>query len=152
MSTCLSFVFVSVLSLLTACAAEGGREFSASSANEIHTGTSSKADVVSLLGNPLQRNISPNGDETWTYQHVHGEDSNPAQTFVLSAIPGFGPMIALNNAQTQSNMDTVTISFHGDSVVACRTQSLSQSGRLTDATGGSTTIRETSCGDISKRK
>lgn len=62
------FFIFSLLFLLTSCAATPGPNL-ASKASMLHKNLSTKGDVLSLLGPPVQAFVTPEGKEEWYYYY-----------------------------------------------------------------------------------
>ena len=106
-----------------------GEDFSSANTGQIHSGATTKQAVIGLLGPPFQRNIAPNGDETWGYTFSTGH---------AGALSALVPLSDVSSSNRQ-----VTITFHGDVVASC--QYISTSEHNPYSGGGTTQI--TNCGD-----
>ena len=67
---------VAGLILLSGCAAKTGNEAiykmnKADMSREIVVGKTTKNDITSKLGNPMEVDYTSQGDEKWTYKHVY---------------------------------------------------------------------------------
>lgn len=70
-STIKTGIVLALASLLGACATELGRDFNEEYAQQIKSGETTKADVLSRLGRPALRKGTKD-EETWTYAFYTG--------------------------------------------------------------------------------
>lgn len=65
-----SFLFIHLLAILAGCAT-AGHQFNMNATNQIKIGTSTKNDVVAILGNPSSEFIHGDGHLFLNYNDVH---------------------------------------------------------------------------------
>jgi outer membrane protein assembly factor BamE (lipoprotein component of BamABCDE complex) len=145
--THIKIAFCALLPLVSsACMAppDMGKDFDETKVSEIRIGATTKSQVQSLLGAPVNR-LSMDGRETWTYQRVTTSNSG-AGTYAAtqgamtvasiagSMIPGVGALgmmagalaatsaggMAASQSKITSNAKTLTIEFRQDIVLTCR--------------------------------
>lgn len=106
-------LMLGLATVLAACGTTSGRNFDLSSARGIRPGLTTKAQVISYLGQPYTR-ASKNGAETWTYSYSAINPKLGAQAFVPfvgGLLPGaFG---------ADTNARSVDVTFDGNTVATC---------------------------------
>lgn len=112
---------------LTACSTSSGRDFDLGSAKNIRPGLTTKAQVVSYLGQPYTR-VSSNGIETWTYSYSVMNPKLGAQAFV----PFVGGLLP-GAFSADTNARNVNVTFNNNIVSACQ---LSASSGQSSSGGG----------------
>jgi outer membrane protein assembly factor BamE (lipoprotein component of BamABCDE complex) len=130
-----SYFSIAIAIMLSGCAATMGNKFDGSEIHKIKTGTSTKENVLSLMGTPFRKNTSADGTSTWIYTFY-------ANKVGLLAIYGMGT--------SESNSQTLSVTFNkSDVVTTCKysTQNSSGSG-VTGAMGASGEHNEMNCGDV----
>lgn len=118
---------------ITCCAcitASSGREFDIAAASKIKAGASTKADVVTLLGEPFRKDIGgaaayAGAQETWTYYY--------REIYVT-------PLPVSQSDRTQDN--SVVVMFNGDKVLTCIKTEASSQGTREIFGGGGTRVQQ----------
>lgn len=99
---------ITIISLglcLTGCAATAQTKHLSSDVCLVMPESTTKAEVLSFLGDPDQKKTSPDGDETW-YYHKENKD-------FIRTVPLIGEKLGT------LNYETVAISFMGNKVRTC---------------------------------
>ena len=135
-----------VLIVMVACTSTQGKKVDVSNTTKIHSGVTTKADVIKTIGNPLRRNIAPNGTEVWYYTYSSATSTPGLSMFFLGA---FGKQHVTRESQS------ITIMFTGDTVTSCRVTVASSdvSGNLIEigsGTGQTGVTTSANCGDLPK--
>ncbi|MBU0485045.1 MAG: hypothetical protein KKB30_11100 [Proteobacteria bacterium] len=101
----LSVLFIFLLFLITACGAKEPVRHLSSDVCLVMPEKTTRQEVLSFMGNPDQRQVSPEGDEKWIYARV--KKSFWRQTPLIGNYFGF------------ETYDVVTVTFLGDKVFTC---------------------------------
>lgn len=106
---------IAVAIILTGCVTNStiGAKFDDSVIHKIKTGTSTKENVLSLMGAPFGKNTSSNGTSIWTYNFIAAKNSNP-----LAAAYGLG-------GASENSSQTLMVTFNKSGVVTACTYSTS---------------------------
>lgn len=133
------------VSLVAGCASTTtGNKFDESQINKIKTGTSTKENVLSLMGAPSSKNSSSNGTSIWSYQFMEFAGRPTALEFV--------PIVSLfaGGITTSSSTQSLTTTFDKSGIVtSCmyRTSS-SQNSDSKLGGGGAEESVEMNCEDV----
>lgn len=108
--------------LVTGCATVTvGTEFDSSKISKIKTGTSTKTDVLSYVGQPLRKSTSPDGISVWSYSFMTSASKMTAKSFI--------PIVGMNARKTERESKDLTVSFNKSEVVdACTYKTFSNKG------------------------
>lgn len=108
------FVAVAVAATLSGCfSMTTGRKFNDNSVKDIHTGKTTRSEVIQMFGQPPNRTSTGNGNEIWTYIHHQAKSHATAATYI--------PIVGLfaGGGKTTSSMQSLTVQFAGDIVSSC---------------------------------
>lgn len=100
-------IVVGTVVLLAACGQVGNKEIvTDNTVSQIRAGTTKKAEVRTLVGDPTKVTFSDNGEETWEYAY-EAYKANPAQL-----IPFVGMLVP-----AEVDEHSLTVRFRPDGVV-----------------------------------
>ncbi len=105
-------ILLLLFALMAACATTHPVRHLSSDVCLIMPGSTSKADVLSFLGQPDLREVQKNGDEVWSY---YKKNEN-----ALQDLPGVGDTFG------KITYETVTVTFIGNQVRTCIYRQLDQ--------------------------
>lgn len=81
------FLSIYLLAILAGCAT-AGHQFNMNATDQIKVGTSTKDDVVALLGNPSSVSTNGDGHVVLNYNYVHDVTGSPkSQSFTVTIAP-----------------------------------------------------------------
>ena len=102
----MKLLLIALVVFLSACATYGNK-IDTNYANSIQEGVTTEKEVVSKLGAPFSKGVTPDGDRFYLYTYTH------AQTKASTFIPIVGAFAGGANTQTQ----TLQIWFTKEGVV-----------------------------------
>jgi len=138
---------LALLSAGCAMSGQGGREFDLAAVERVKIGQTTTTEASAMLGEPLYRNVMPDGTETWSYHHALNKQTVGAQTF----IPIVGPFLAGGSKGSQY-AQTLVMTFDDAVLTNCQLTVTETSGEAPAAfaignpqTKGGSTV-QTACG------
>jgi len=115
MATRLKWVVCLLVVAMVGCTSTAGRKFDIHAARQIKEGTSTKADVERLLGQPYGTNRLVDGTENWTYTYI--------------TVTQAGALTVLGLAGSKSSRDNLAITFRNGIVSKCVLMTSAGEGR-----------------------
>lgn len=144
-----SYMVILASLALAACQSTTGAPLQASAVNQIHEGSSTKADVKKLLGEPENQMLQGDDQDYWIYSRSKMDSNAGAGTAgfmalyagaaVLGsvtplgsaalAIPAVGGAAINSNTQSKNTSYNLMVVFRGNIVSSCRLQTMSSTYR-----------------------
>jgi len=140
------YLLVLISLVLSACMSmTTGEKFDGLKINKIKTGTSTKENVLSLMGAPLEKHSFPDGTSRWQYQFMAIDVSSTATSF----IPIVG---AFKGGKSESNTQLLMVSFNKSGMVtSCTYNTFSRKdsgGMMSMGAGASVENEMMKCEDV----